>query len=61
MCRERKDGRLNERANGSSEVAAAGKGAVVLGLEPKNPTGGLLSSAVATPRDSSVGVQKQQQ
>jgi hypothetical protein len=60
MCRERKDGRLNERANGSSEVAAAGKGAVVLGLEPKNPTG-LLSSAVATPRDSSVGVQKQQQ
>lgn len=40
MCRESRDGRLDGRANGSSEVAAAGKGAVVLGLEPKNPTGG---------------------
>ena len=34
-----RDGRLDGRANGSSEVAAAGKGAVVLGLEPKKSYG----------------------
>jgi hypothetical protein len=61
MCRERRDGHQDGRANGSNKVAAARKGPSCWAWNLKILRAALLLSAVATPRDSSVGVQKQQQ